>query len=150
METRFQRIKLQIFMKRIAFVLIVIFVAGCAAPGHLNTPSGHPEVTVHATLQEAQKESVHWLLANGFTVGNQDPTKQILLISGNLPTNGGANNIWVTFNYYQPDSTTTTIYAKKGVWNRYSNITSPQTSQADYDELQQALNAIAQEIAASH
>jgi hypothetical protein len=135
-------------MKRIALFLS-LFVAGCAVSvGHLNTPSGKPEVTVHANLKAAQNESVHWLLANGFTVGNLDPTKQILLISGNLPGDNGNSNVWIRFNYYQPDSTTTTIYASKSVWTRYRNITVPQTSQADLDELQQALNSIAQNLSA--
>ena len=137
-------------MKRIAVVLFLMFAAGCAASvGHLSTPSGKPEVTVRANLKTAQNESVHWLLANGFTVGNQDPTKQILLIAGNQPADNGNTNVWIRFNYYQPDSMTATIYATKGIWTRYRNITIPQTSQADFDELQQALNAIAQNLSTS-
>ena len=137
-------------MKRIAFVLSLMIAAGCAVTvGHLSTPSGKPEITVHATLKAAQDESVHWLLAKCFTVGNQDPTKRILLISGNMPADNGYTNVWIRFNFYQPDSTTTTIYASKAIWTRYRNVTSPQTSQADFEALQQALNSIAQNLSGS-
>jgi hypothetical protein len=137
-------------MKRITLVLaLMIAVAGCAAPGHLNTPSGHPEVTVHASLQGAQNESMHWLLANGFTVGNQDLTKQIIFIAGFQSMDGGATNLRISFNYYQKDSTTTTIYAAKDYYYRYRTGGNPQTSQSDYEELQQDLNAIAQNLTQS-
>ena len=100
-------------------------------------------------MQAAQKESVHWLLANGFIVGNQDPVKDVLLISGNEQTDNGNTNTWIRFNYYQQDSTTTTMYATKSIWTRYRNLNVPQTSQADYQELQGILNTIAQNLSPS-
>jgi len=136
-------------MKRIAFVLFLMFVAGCAAEGHLNTPSGRPEVTVNASIDAAQKESLHWLLANGFTVGNPPDSKQVVHISGHQFMDNGNSNLWIEFNYYPKDSTTTTIYATKVIWYKYRGGNRPQTSQSDYDELQQDLNAIAQNLSAS-
>lgn len=133
-------------MKQILFVFIVAGFVGCAAPGHLNTPSGTPEVTVHATAQAAQKECMRWLLANGFEVGNPpDATRQIVSFSGHQFTDYGNTNTWINFNYFSADSTTTTIYAKKVIWYKSSG-NKPQTSQADYVELQNDLDAIAQNL----
>ena len=135
-------------MKPIAIVLSLILIAGCAATGHLNTPSGRPEVTVHATLNDAQKESLHWLLGNGYTVGNPGDTKELISLSGHQLIDNGNTNIWVTFNYFSKDTVTTTIYASKIIWYRHGG-NRPQTTQADYEELQGDLTTIAQDLAPS-
>jgi hypothetical protein len=132
-------------MKRIAFVLSLIFVVGCAAEGHLNTPSGRPEVTVNVRVRAAQKECLHFLLANGFTVGQQVDNKNVVLAGHRLLDNGNTN-IWINFNYYAVDSATTTIYATKVIWYKHRGGDRPQTSQDDYEELQGYLNAIAQNL----
>ncbi len=137
-------------MKRIALVLALMIAAGCAATGHLNTPSGHPEITVHASLQDSQKASLQWLLVNGYEVGNPpDATREVVFIAGHQFVDNGNTNIWIHFNYFPKDSTTTTIYASKIIWHRYRNQNLPQTSQQDYEELQGDLNAIAQNLPAS-
>ncbi len=133
-------------MKRIAFVLTLMIAAGCAATGHLNTPSGKPEITVHAGLDAAQKESRHWLLSNGYTIGNSPDSKEIVHISGHQFEDNGNTNIWIEFNYYSKDSTTTTIYASKTIWYKHVG-NRPQATQADYDELMVDLNSIAQNLA---
>jgi hypothetical protein len=129
-------------MKRIAFVLALIFSAGCAAEGHLNTPSGRPEITVNVRRSVAEKECLRFLLANGFTVGND----RAVALSGNRLQDNGNPNIRITFNYYVVDNTTTTIYVTKTNWYKHSRE-HPQTTQADYEELQNDLNAIAQNLA---
>jgi hypothetical protein len=135
-------------MKRTALILSLAIAAGCAAQGHLNTPSGRPEVTVPASVQAAQKESLHWLLANGYTVGNPPAATEVIHISGHQFIDNGNTNIWIEFNYYSKDSTTTTIYATKTIWYKRGG-NRPQTTQDDYDELQGDLNAIAQNLTAS-
>jgi hypothetical protein len=135
-------------MKKITLVFaLMIALAGCAAEGHLNTPSGRPEITVNANLNDAQQESLHWLLANGYTVGSQQDTR--LVLAGHQLLNSGAINVWITFNYYQKDNMTTTIYATKDFYYRYRSGAYPQYSQADYEELQQDLTTIAQNLSAS-
>jgi hypothetical protein len=133
-------------MKKSSVVLLAILSAGCAAPGHLTTPSGTPEVTVHVSAREAQKESMHWLLSHGFEVGNPpDATREIVQISGHHLEDGGNKNTWITFNYFSADSATTTIYAKKLIWYRFTG-NRPQTSQADFEELQNDLQEIASSL----
>ena len=134
-------------MKRTSLILSLAIVAGCAAQGHLNTPSGHPEVTVRASVQDAQKASLQWLLANGFTVGNPPANAQVIELSGHQYFDNGSTNMWITFNYFPKDSTTTTIYASKVNWFRPSG-NRPQTTQEDYEELQGDLNTIAQNLTA--
>jgi hypothetical protein len=129
-------------MKRIAFVLFLMVVAGCAASiGHLNTPSGKPEVTVNANMKVAAKECYHFLLANGFSASTKN-----LSLSGNQLLDNGNTNIWIMFNFFQVDSATTTIYATKVIWYKYRGGNRPQTTQADYEELQGYLNEIAQNL----
>ena len=133
-------------MRKILYVLAFLAISSCAAPGHLNTPSGTPEVTVHASVQQAQKESQHWLLSHGFEVGNlPDASRQVVYISGHQFMDNGNSNVWISFNYYSPDSTTTTIYAKKVIWYKHTG-NKPQTSQSDYEELQSDLMAIAESL----
>ncbi len=131
-------------MTRLVLVLTLL-IAGCAAPGHLNTPSGRPELTVHAPMDLAQKACLHWFLANGFMVQNPGNTKEIIELSGNQFFHGGATNVWITYSFYPVNSTTTTIYAAKTIWYRFGGDT-PQTSQEDYKELQNDLQAIAADI----
>lgn len=134
-------------MKRTSLILSLAIIAGCAAQGHLNTPSGRPEVTVRASEQDAQKASLRWLLANGFTVGNPPANTQVIELSGHQYFDDGNTNVWITFNYFSADSATT-IYASKINWFRSSG-NRPQTTQADYDELQGDLNTIAQYLSAT-
>lgn len=109
-------------MKKTTFVLFAVFMAGCA--GHLNTPSGTPEVTVHASKSKAEKESMHWLRTHGNEV---EP------------------HAWISFDFSSPDSTTTTIYAKKVMKGPFPGDTPHTcTSQSDYEELQHDLGEIAE------
>ena len=137
-------------MKKIAFVLSILFLAGCASTGHLNTPSGRPEITVRSSIANARKETTHWLLSGGYTVGNTpDATSDVIFISGNQYYDNGATSVTLRFNFFPVDSMTTTIYATKIIWRRFGG-NQPQTSQSDFEELQNDLNAIAQNLSATH
>src|ERR1035437_6546882 len=104
-------------MRRNSLILLLAVLAGCAAPGHLTTPSGKPEITVHATLEQAQKGSLSWLLAHGYEVGEKFVLKDVMLRGGKDVTSGFASAMggtdieYVLFNFIDRDSNATTIYA---------------------------------------
>ena len=144
------------------FSLLVLFVVfGCAAVGHLNTPSGQPEITVHAPVAVAQNVALGWLLSNGYKVGQQVDTKAVSLSGGKDVTSayyrlfpGNQDIQRVLFNFFAKDSTTTVIYATRSVTSTRTQAGRGGTtgeytelrSQEDLDSTQSALNVIAASI----
>lgn len=97
----------------------MVAVAGCAARGHLPTPSGKPEITVRATIDQAQHASQDWLLRNGYEIGYKFVKPGVMLQGGKDVTSGfwsamgGTDDEYVLFNFIARDSNNTTIYANK-------------------------------------
>jgi hypothetical protein len=146
-------------MRRTSLLLLIAVVSGCAAPGHLTTPSGKPEITVHASIEQAQKVSLAWLLGHGYEVGEKFVLKDVMLRGGKDVTSGFASAMggtdieYVLFNFIDRDSNTTTIYANKETAN--SRLTPAQThritmtqnnSQEEYENLQHVLTLISDSL----
>jgi hypothetical protein len=142
-------------MKRIAFVLSLIFVVGCAAEGHLTTPSGKPEVTINGSIKNVQNACLAWLLSHDYHVGSQIDTKDVVLagekdISAGLWKAYGAST-WdrILFNFLVRDSTTVTVYANRATINRPAGVPASmasQNSQSDLEFLQSMLGEIAESV----
>ena len=141
----------------LCFLIGASMTIGCAAAGHLNTASGHPEVTVNSNVKVAQKACLGWLLSNGYVVGSQIDTKDVILAGGKDVTPGmvsafgnGTDIERVLFNFFDPDSTHTTIYATKEITKTRNGVVSldQRNSQDDLEELQGVLTTISKQLAA--
>jgi hypothetical protein len=146
-------------MKRIAFVLFLMLAAGCAARGHLLTPSGKPEITVPANLDQSQHASKAWLLRNGYEIGQKFVVDGVMLEGGKDVTSGfwsamgGTDDEYVIFNFIARDSSNTTIYVNKQTESyrvasggQHTLSMTQNYSQEDFENLQKALVEISDSL----